>query len=206
MAEAKRDAHTRAKHLEKLKQKLAKLKELDGEAHTKAHCALYSHIVYKRYLQIDAKGNLRINQKAVKAAERLDGKYLIRTSDDTVSIEDITLGFKQLWEVERAFRTLKTTLELRPVYHRKDDRICAHVLLCWLALLLVRLAEVETQQTWANLRFELEKIYLVEWESTDGKVFQRTELTHEQTGIFPALKLPEPPRIWDISLPKGQKV
>ncbi|CAA7600887.1 Transposase, IS4-like [Acididesulfobacillus acetoxydans] len=205
-AEAKRDAHTRTKHLEKLKQKLAKLKELDGEAHTKAHCALYSHIVYKRYLQIDAKGNLRINQKAVKAAERLDGKYLIRTSDDTLSIEDITLGFKQLWEVERAFRTLKTTLELRPVYHRKDDRICAHVLLCWLALLLVRLAEVETQQTWANLRFELGKIYLVEWESTDGKVFQRTELTQEQTGIFSALKLPEPPRIWDISLPKGQKV
>ncbi|KLU62249.1 hypothetical protein CEB3_c12930 [Peptococcaceae bacterium CEB3] len=47
------------------------------------------------------------------------------------------------WEVERAFRTLKTTLELRPVYHRKDDRICAHVLLCGLALLLVRLAEAE---------------------------------------------------------------
>lgn len=199
-SEAKRDAHTRNKHLEKLKEKLSKLKELDGEAHTKAHCRLYSHIVYKKYLKIDAKGNLKINEKAVKEAEKLDGKYLIRTSDDTLSVEDIALGYKQLWEVERAFRTLKTTLELRPVYHRKDDRICAHVLLCWLALLLVRLTEVKTQQTWSILRSELEKIHLIEHESVDGKVFQRTELTKEQMDIFSAVKLPEPPRILDISL------
>lgn len=125
-SEAKRDAQTRNKHLKRLKGKLAKLKELDGEAHTKAHCRLYSHIVYKKYLKINAKGNLKINEKAVKEAEN----------------EDIALGFKQLWEVERAFCTLKTTLELRPVFHRKDDRICSHVLLCWLSLLLVRLAEV----------------------------------------------------------------
>jgi len=46
----------------------AKLKELDGEAHTKAHCRLYSHIVYKKYPKIDAKGNLEINMKAVKEA------------------------------------------------------------------------------------------------------------------------------------------
>ena len=205
-SEAKRDAQTRNKHLERLKEKLAKLKELDGEAHTKAHCRLYSHIVYKKYLKIDTKGNLKINMKAVKEAEKLDGKYLIRTSDDTLSVEDIALGFKQLWEVERAFRTLKTTLELRPVYHRKDDRICSHVLLCWLSLLLVRLAEVQTKQTWATLRSELEKIHLIERESPDGKVFQRTELTKEQMSIFLTTKLPEPPRILDISLRRGQKL
>lgn len=204
-SEARRDVHTRNKHLEKLKEKLAKLKELDGEAHTKAHCRLYSHIVYKKYLKIDTKGNLKINEKAVKAAEKLDGKYLIRTSDDTLSVEDIALGYKQLWEVERAFRTLKTTLELRPVYHRKDDRICSHVLLCWLALLLVRLTEVQTKQTWMALRSELEKIHLIEYESVDGKVFQRTELTKEQISIFSAIKLPEPPKILDISLRKGSK-
>jgi len=72
LSEVKRDVYTRNKHLEKLKGKLAKLKELDGEAHTKAHCRLYSHIVYKKYLKIDAKGNLKINEKAVKEAEKLD--------------------------------------------------------------------------------------------------------------------------------------
>ena len=205
-SEVKRDAHTRNKHLERLKEKLAKLKELDGEAHTKAHCRLYSHIIYKKYLKIDAKGNLKINEKAVKEAGKLDGKYLIRTSDDTLSVEDIALGYKQLWEVENAFRTLKTTLELRPVYHRKDDRICSHVLLCWLALLLVRLAEVQTKQTWPTLRSDLEQMHMIKHESSDGKVFQRTELTKEQMSIFSATKLPEPPRILDISLRRGQKL
>jgi transposase len=65
----------------------------------------------------------------------LAGKYIISSSDDTLSAGDIALKYKQLMEVERAFRTLKTTLDLRPVYHRKDERIQAHVFLCFLALL-----------------------------------------------------------------------
>lgn len=72
---------------------------------------------------MDAKGNLKLNTQAIKAMEHLDGKYFIRASDDTLSTEDIALGYKQLFEVERAFRTLKTTLALRPVYHRKEERI-----------------------------------------------------------------------------------
>ncbi|QSO47473.1 hypothetical protein JZ786_24335 [Alicyclobacillus mengziensis] len=65
---------------------LSRLKELDGDAHTKVHCALQSHQTYKRFLKSDKHGNLRSDKEAVKAAERLDGKYLIRTSDDTLSV------------------------------------------------------------------------------------------------------------------------
>ena len=54
----------------------------------------------------------------MKAEEKLDGKYLIRTSDDTFSPEDVALGYKQLLEVEDAFRTIKQVLEIRPTYHR----------------------------------------------------------------------------------------
>lgn len=72
---------------------------------------------------MDSKGNFEMNSQAVKAMEHLDGKYLIRISDDTLSVEDIALGYKQLLEVERAFRGLKTTQELRPVYYRKEERI-----------------------------------------------------------------------------------
>jgi len=79
---------------------------------------------------MDSKGNFKINNQVVKEMEHLVGKYLIQTSDDTLSVEDFALGYKQLLEVERAFPTLKTTLELRPVYHRKEERIRAHVLLC----------------------------------------------------------------------------
>jgi transposase len=67
------------------------------------------------------KGNFKINNQVVKEMEHLDGKYLTITSDDALSVEDIVLGYKQLLEVERAFRTLKTTLELRPVYHIKEE-------------------------------------------------------------------------------------
>jgi len=204
-AEARRDAARREKHLEKLKAELVKLKELDGSAHSKAHCRLNSHITYKKYLKMDSKGNFKINNQVVKEMEHLDGKYLIRTSDDTLSVEDVALGYKQLLEVERAFRTLKTTLELRPIYHRKEERIRAHVLLCWLSLLLVRIAEVNTKQTWPQLRSELEDMHLIEYESTDGKVYQRTELTESQKSILLLLEISQPAKILDISLFKGSK-
>jgi len=204
-SEARRDAVRREKHLLKLKAELVKLKELDGCAHSKAHCRLNSHITYKKYLKMDSKGNFKINNQVVKEMEHLDGKYLIRTSDDTLSVEDIALGYKQLLEVERAFRTLKTTLELRPVYHRKEERIRAHVLLCWLSLLLVRIAEVNTLQTWPQLRSELEDMHLIEYESTDGKVYQRTEITEGQKRILFLLKIPQPAKILDISIFKRSK-
>lgn len=103
----------------------------------------------------------KINKTKIKTEEKLDGKYLLRTSDDTLSPEDVALGYKQLLEVEDAFRTLKTTLELRPVYHRLEDRIRSHVLLCWLALLLIRCAENKTKDTWRNMRDKLQRMLWV---------------------------------------------
>jgi len=88
-----------------------------------------------------------MDQAKIRQEEKLDGKYLLSTSDDSLPAEDVALGYKQLYEVERAFRTLKSTLSLPLVYHTKDDRIRFHVLLCWLALLLVRMAELETGLT-----------------------------------------------------------
>jgi hypothetical protein len=107
-----------------------------------------------------------IDRAKVQAEARLDGKYLLRTSDDTLTPADVALGYKQLVEVEEAFRTLKHTLELRPIYHRRDDRIRAHVLLCWLALLLVRVAEMRVEQglgqpySWDRIRIELQRMHL----------------------------------------------
>lgn len=198
--EAKRDAVRREEHLERLRAELDRLKELDGEAHTKAHCRLHSHPSFKRYLKIDKRGNLRMDLKAVKAMERLDGKYLLRTSDDTLSTEDVALGYKQLLKVEEAFRTLKQSLELRPVYHRKEERIRAHVLLCWLGLMLIRIVENQTGKTWREVRSEMQTMHLIEYRLDAGKLCQRTELTDEHRAIVAALKIEEPPRIWDISL------
>jgi hypothetical protein len=131
--------------------------------------------------------------RKVRAEERLDGKYLLSTSDDSLSPEDVALGYKQLLQVERAFRTLKTTLELRPVHHRKEDRIRSHVLLCWLALHLVRVAERETGETWDTIRSVMDRIHLGEFCGKDGGVLQRTELTQDQQNLLKKLKIPPPP-------------
>jgi transposase len=101
-----------------------------------------------RFLRVTTGGLLRIDHTAVNTERRLDGKYLLRCSDPKLSAEDIALGYKQLLQVERGWRDMKSVLDLRPVYHRLEDRIRAHVLLCWLALLLVRVAETSTGHTW----------------------------------------------------------
>ncbi len=116
-----------------------------------------------RYIRQTKTGKLRINLAKVQEEEALDGKYLLSTSDDTLSAEDLALGSKQLAEVERAFRTLKMTLDLRPLYHRKEESTRARVLLCYLALLLVRTAERKTEETWDYIRPVMKRCHLGEF-------------------------------------------
>ena len=97
--------------------------------------------------------------------------------------------------MERAFRTLKTTLELRPVYHRKDERFRSHVTLCWLALLLVRLAEVETGLSWDRIRSTLDRIQMGEFLHKNGRILQRSELSQEQYNILKKLQIKPPPLV-----------
>ena len=148
-----------------------------------------------RYVKELKSGKLRIDKAKVKQDEKLDGKYLLSTSDLHLSAEDIALGYKQLLEVERAFRTLKSTLCLRPVYHSRDDRIRSHVLICWLALLLVRIAEVETGQTWPTIRRQMQQQNLVDLFGRNGRILQHTELTQDQRIILKKLKIKDPKRI-----------
>ena len=94
---------------------------------------------------------------------------------------------------------MKTTLDLRPVHHRKEDRIRAHVLLCWLALLLIRIAENQTGDTWRNLRDELQRLHLGTFTGPAGTSQQRTELTPRQREILHALEIPKPPRFLELN-------
>ena len=147
----------------------------------------------KRFLRTTPGGLLRIDRAAVESEARLDGKFLLRTSDPSLSAEDVALGYKQLLEVERGWRDLKTALVLRPVFHRKEERIRAHVLLCWLALLLIRVAELTTDDSWRRLRDELDRMHLGTFRGTAGLTRRRTELTARQRQILAALQVPEPP-------------
>jgi hypothetical protein len=151
-----------------------------------------------RLLRVTAGGLLRVNQTAVAREAHLAGKFLLRSSDPTLTAEEIALGYKQLLQVERGWRDMKTTLELRPVYHRKEERIRAHIVLCWLALLLIRVAENRTQDTWRNLSHELQRMHLVTLATNHGTVAQRSLLTSGQQAILSRLDLPEPARFYDF--------
>jgi hypothetical protein len=111
----------------------------------------------------------------------------LRCADPHLSAEDIALGYKQLLEVERGWRDMKSVVDLRPVYHRLEERIRAHVLLCWLALLLVRVAENTTGQTWPDMRRELDRIHLGTFTGSAGTFRQRTELFPQVTTRIGAL-------------------
>jgi transposase len=171
------------------------LEVLNEKNKTRAQCKLLLHRSMGRYVKELKSGKLRIDKAKVKQDKKLDGKYLLSTSDLHLSAEDIALGYKQLLEVERAFRTLKSTLCLRPVYHSRDDRIRSHVLICWLALLLVRIAEVETGQTWPTIRRQMQQQNLVDLFGRNGRILQHTELTQDQRIILKKLKIKAPKRI-----------
>src|SRR5436190_6398732 len=164
-------------------------------AHLRAECALRDHPTLGRWLRQQPNGRLRIDRAKVKAEARLDGKYLLATSDPDLSAEDVALGYKNLLEAERGFRDLKSQLLLRPVFHRLEHRIRAHVLLCWLALLLTRVAERSCGQTWRRISRETSRLAQVTLAGEAGTIVQTTPLRPTQQAIYQALSIDPPPRI-----------
>jgi hypothetical protein len=156
-----------------------------------------------RYLRTTPSGLLRLDAAAVTADARLDGKYLLRTADPHLSAEDIALGYKQLLEVERGWRDMKQLLDLRPVYHRLEDRIRAHVLLCWLALLLARIVETRANTTWTRARNELQRLHTGTFTGPAGTFRQTTAPTPEARRLHEALGLALPPKILHLDTDPG---
>jgi transposase len=125
-AEAERDKQLRDQTIARLEAELERIKTARAKAdnkkadaaHHRAECALRDHRTLGRYLRQSTTGRLVIDRKKITAEERLDGKYLLCTSDPDLSAEDVALGYKNLLEAERGFRDLKSTLDLRPVFHR----------------------------------------------------------------------------------------
>jgi hypothetical protein len=130
--------------------------------------------------------------------------YLLRTSDPHLSTEDIALGYKQLLQGFRGWRDMKQVLDLRPVYHRLEDRIRAHVLLCWLALLLARIVETrastpEQTTTWPQARAELQRLHVGTFTGPAGLFRQTTPPSPQARRLHTALDLALPTRILDLN-------
>jgi transposase len=155
-----KDAAVRARMIAQLEDAIRDSDQLSRDKRAELRGVISTRPGLNRYLRVTPGGLLRVEAGKIKAEKNLDGKYLLRTSDPKMSAEDIALGYKQLLQVERGWRDLKQVIDLRPVYHRKEERIRAHVVLCWLALLLARVAENACQDTWPEIRRELDRIHV----------------------------------------------
>ncbi len=174
---------------------VGKAKARAEDAHVRAECALRDHPTLKRWIRQQRNGHLVIDRAKVKAEANLDGKYLLATSDPHITAEDAALGYKNLLEAERGFRDLKSELLLRPVFHRLEHRIRAHVLICWLALLLTRVAERSCGQSWRNIRRETGRLKQVTLTGEAGTITQTTPIRPSQKAIYQALSIVPPPRV-----------
>jgi hypothetical protein len=199
--EAERQRRHRAEVLTALKAELARL-DPQAPEHSKRACELVASQRYGRYLARGPGGRLAIDPEAVRTAERMDGKYVLLTNDDTLTPEDIGLGYKSMMIIEACFRRMKTTgLRIRPVYHWTAHRIVSHVKLCVLALLIERAAEIRTGDTWRNLRLVLDELKAVHYQIQGTAIVQSTRPTPQAAAILKTLKISPPSRVLAIEKP-----
>lgn len=195
--EAARQKAHRDELLAELEAELESLRHV-AEGHSKRECALRSSSRYGRYLK-QTRSGLTIDRQAIAAAERLDGKFVVHSNDDTLSAADMALGYKQLQRVEEAWRSMKSGLRLRPVFHWAPHRIHAHVAITVLALLLERVTEHACADTWRNIRDDLKRIQLAQLLSPHGRVWQVTEPTPEAAKRLKLLQIKPPAPILSLA-------
>ena len=200
---ADRDAAIRADMIDKLRELINDTDKLSERKRAELRGVISTKPGLNRYLRVTPSGLLRIDAAAITAEAKLDGKYLLRTSDPHLSAEDVALGYKQLAAIENAWRDMKHVIDLRPVFHRLEDRIRAHVLLCWLALLLIRITETRTGTTWHQLRPALQRLHVGTFTGPAGTYQQTTTPSTEATAAFQALGLQLPPKVLRLDTPAG---
>lgn len=202
--EAERQRRHREGVLEELAAELDRLAA--GQAdHPKAACALLASRRYGRYLAKDYLGRPRLDPIKIKAAEKFDGKFVVITNDDTLSAEDVALGYKGAWIIEACFRRLKQTgLELRPMFHWSPRRIEAHVKLCILALQMQRAAEIRCEQPWARIAHELAALKAIRYRAQGRAIVQRTKIFENLGEILKTLGISTPKKIISVAEPAAE--
>jgi hypothetical protein len=190
--EAAKQRWHRAETLKLLEAELASLRQ----DHPKAACRLMASRRFGPYLGQDEHGRPYLDRDKVRRAEQLDGKFVLTTNDDTLSVADIALGYKGMWVIESCFRKMKTTgLAVRPMFHWMPHRITAHVRLCVLALMIQRAAELATGLPWRQFAGLLERLKAVHYTSEGRTVVQATAIGPELAKILKKLDVAPPKTI-----------
>jgi transposase len=185
--QARKDAHDREMILAGLEEQLKK-----GDK------ALVGNKGYRKYLRA-AGSRFEIDRAKAAAEARLDGKWVLRTNTDLPTAE-VALKYKQLWTVEDLFRSVKSVLSTRPIYHKCDETIRGHVFCSFLALILVkamedRLRDRNLDLEWARVIRDLDELEEVELEQDGKRFFLRVGETGCCGRVFQAAGVAVPPRL-----------
>jgi len=157
---------------------------------------------YRKYLSAEGP-KFTINEAKVKAEERFDGKWVLQTDREDLTAEEVALQYKQLWTVEEMFRTVKTLLETRPIFHKRDETIRGHVFCSFLALLLRkelqdRLEAQGEKLEWAVLLRDLAALRYTEVNSQGKRFLLRSDLEGTCAAVFRAVGVAIPPSVQRI--------
>lgn len=190
--QAKKDAADRAAILCALEERL---KEGDK--------SLVGNKGFRRYLASTG-DTFRIDYDKAKAESRFDGKWVLRTNT-SLPAADVGLKYKQLWMVEQIFRSAKTLLSTRPVYHKYDRTIRGHVFCSFLALVLrralqERLEAKEASCEWADIKLDLDSLTEVELEHAEKRFILRSQPKGTCSTVFRAAGVALPPNIRNVPL------
>jgi hypothetical protein len=186
--EAKRDAEVRAAVLRSLRERLR-----GGDK------SLVGNSAYRRYLKTPDHQHFEIDEQRVAEDARYDGLYVLRTNTRLDALA-VMLRYRELLEVEDIFRTTKSILDTRPIYHQTDEAIRGHVFCSFLALVLRKALEdhlvaARAKAEWGALRRELDRLQEVETEQEGKRFILRTPVTGDVGRVFQAVGIALPPNI-----------
>ena len=186
--EARKDAADREAIVASLQEKLR-----GGEK------SLVGNKGYRRYLSSTGPDHFRIDEAKIKEEARYDGKWVLRTNTDLDTAE-VALQFKRLWMVEAWFRSSKSLLQTRPIYHKCDETIRGHVFCSFLALVLrqeleARLAKDGHDFEWADVIQDLDRLQMVEVEQDGKRFLLRSEVQGTCGTVFRAAGVAVPPTV-----------
>lgn len=153
---------------------------------------------YRKYLTI-AKDSVSIDEEKVRYESRFDGKWVLMTNTN-MSADKVALNYKELWQVEKAFRDVKSLLNTRPIFHQRDRTIRGHVFCSFLALVLRK--ELERQLNlaghvfeWTDIKQDLKALQQVTIEEDSRRMAIRSKCEGVCGKVFQAVGVAMPPTI-----------
>jgi transposase, IS4 family len=154
----------------------------------------------KKYLKGTGELDWVLDQEAIAKDERFDGYYGIQTSEKELKVQDVLDAYHTLWKIEESFRIMKSTLEVRPVFHWTEPRIKGHFVVCFLSFLLERTLEFHLKRAKVaaspeRIREALNSLAFVEMEIEQKKFYVKAKGTELSNKILRALRIKPPKNV-----------